>query len=240
LFPVSLPKTSLQTNLYRDSEGVQIMLKIACIGSSNIINIHPMIKSFLFSLFCLLTLIISSCNVKPKPAPIPVLPEQPPITNQAPKPSGTMTNQAMEEISTEPINENNTIESKKLLGYVQSAIIPIYKDWVVFENGTYVIFDNIDTIPDIQKAALEHLKAYTPRTVLDSNWDFTISDLDETDGWSVYGNGYGIYTFVHATELSMGASPLQVGAYAKTKRALDEKNPKILFISSQHGIQEVH
>lgn len=177
-------------------------------------------------------LFLSSCNEKTTPAPIPVLPEQAPVTNQVPQSSETTSNQ--------PVDEENKIESQKLLAYVQSAIIPIYKDWVLFENGTYVIFDNIDTIPDIQKAALEHLKTYTPKNVLENNWDFTISDLDEADGWSVYGNGYGIYTFVHATELSVGASPLQVGAYAKTKRALDEKNPKVIFISSKNGIIEVH
>lgn len=191
-----------------------------------------MIKSFLLNLLFLSVLFLSSCNEKPTPAPIPVLPEQAPVTNQAPQSSETASNQ--------PVDEENKIESQKLLAYVQSAIIPIYKDWVLFENGTYVIFDNIDTIPDIQKAALEHLKVYTPKNVLENNWDFTISDLDEADGWSVYGNGYGIYTFVHATELSVGASPLQVGAYAKTKRALDEKNPKIIFISSKNGIIEVH
>lgn len=197
-----------------------------------------MIKPFLFSLFCLFTLAVSSCNEQPKPTLAPILPDQPPITNNSPQAPGT-NNQATDETGT--LSGNNvTIEPKRLLTYVQSAIIPIYKDWVVFEHGTYVIFDNIDTVPDIQKSALAHLKAYTPKTVLDNNWDFTISDLDETDGWSVYGNGYGIYTFVHATELSMGASPLQVGAYAKTKRALDEKNPKIIFISSKDGIVEIH
>jgi hypothetical protein len=198
-----------------------------------------MIKSFLLSLSFLLIL-LGSCNTNPvQQTPIPVLPEQPPITTNTPKPSGRMTNGPIDNNIPISVNENYTVDSKKLLGYVQSAIIPVYKDWVLFENGTYIIFDNIDTIPDIQKAAFQHLETYKPKTVLESNWDFTISDLDDTDGWSIYGNGYGIYTFVHATELSMGASPLQVGAYAKTKRALDERDPKILFISSKNGVQEV-
>lgn len=198
-----------------------------------------MIKSFLLNLSFLLIL-LASCNTDPvQQPPIPALPDHPPITTKVPKSSGTMTNQPIENNTPVSVNENYIFESKKLLGYVQAAIIPVYKDWVLFENGTYVIFDNIDTIPDIQKAAFQHLETYKPKTVLESNWDFTISDLDAADGWSVYGNGYGIYTFVHATELSIGASPLQVGAYAKTKRALDEKDPKILFISSKNGIQEV-
>ena len=185
-------------------------------------------------------ILLSSCNVNPaQQTPIPALPEQPPITTKTPKPSGIMTNQAIEDIVPASVNEDYQADSKKLLGYVQAAIIPIYKDWVVFENGTYIIFDNIDTIPDIQKAALQHLETYRPKTTAEANWDFTISDLDETEGWSIYGHGYGIYTFVHPEELSRDANPQQVGAYAKTKRALDERNPKILFISNKNGIQEI-
>lgn len=198
-----------------------------------------MIKSFLLSVFSLL-LLLCSCTINSDPmqqTPIQTLPEAPPII--APKSSGTMTNQPIEDIAPVSVNENYTIKPKKLLGYIQQAIIPTYKDWVVFENGTYIIFDNIDTIPDVQETALQYLKTYQPKTVAETNWDFTISDLDQIEGWSVYGNGYGIYTFVHPTELSMSASPQQIGAYAKAKRALDEKQQKILFISSKDGILEV-
>lgn len=200
-----------------------------------------MIKSFFFSLSSCILLYLSSCNVTPSPTqqtPIQTLPESPPVSETR-KSSGTMTNQPIEDMDPVSIDEDANIEPQKLLGYVQAAIIPIYKDWVLFENGTYVIFDNIDTIPDVHKAALQYLKKYQPKTAAETNWDFTISDLDQVEGWSVYGNGYGIYTFVHPTELSMGANPQQVGAYAKAKRALDEKNPKILFISSKEGILEV-
>jgi hypothetical protein len=185
---------------------------------------------------------LSSCDVNPSPVqetPIPALPELPPVTTKTPKSSGSMTNQAIEDIVPASVNEDYQADSKQLLNYVHAAIIPVYKDWVLFENATYIIFDNIDTIPDIQKAALQHLETYRPKTPAESNWDFTISDLDETEGWSIYGNGYGIYTFVHPEELSKDASPQQVGAYAKTKRALDERNPKILFVSSKNGIQKI-
>ena len=187
-----------------------------------------MIKSFLLSLFIL----VCSCQDKAVKTPIQTLPEQAATTSKkAP--------QAIENGAYSPTNETIKIEPLQLLNYVQVAIIPMYKDWVLFENGTYIIFDNIDSIPDIQRAAFQHLKEYTPKTVLESNWDFTISDLDETDGWSVYGNGYGIYTFVHSSELSLDAGPMQIGAYAKAKRALDEQRPKVLFISSKEGIQKI-
>lgn len=197
-----------------------------------------MIKSFfyIFGIF----LLLCACNNKPTPVqqPVPILPEQAPVMNQ-PKSSGTMTNQPIEDMKPVSVNKDLTIPPKELLGYIQQAIIPTYKDWVVFENGTYIIFDNIDTIPDIQKAALKYLASYQPNTPSEYNWDFTISDLDQIEGWSVYGNGYGIYTFVHQTELSENASPQQVGAYGKAKRALDEKKPKIRFVSSKDGISEL-
>jgi hypothetical protein len=200
-----------------------------------------MLKSFLLSLSFLLIL-LSSCDVNPSPVqetPIPALSELPPITTKTPKSSGSMTNQAIEDIVPASVNKDYQVDSKKLLGYVQAAIIPTYEDWVVFENATYIVFDNIDTIPDIQKAALQHLETYRPKTPAEANWVFTISDLDKTEGWSVYGNGHGIYTFVHPEELTKDANPQQVAVYAKTKRALDERNPKILFISSKNGIQKI-
>lgn len=197
-------------------------------------------QSFFLSLSCIL-LLLCSCNGTPpiEQRPIQTLPEQPPITTNKPLPSGRMTNQAIEDFAPMSINEEDAIEPKKLLGYIQAAIIPIYKDWVVFKNGTYIVFDNIDTIPDIQEEALQYLSTYRPKTVVEMNWDFSIVDLDQVEGWLVHGNGYGIYTYVHPTELSMSASPQQISAYAKAKRALDEKNPKILFISSKDGILEV-
>lgn len=183
------------------------------------------------------TFLIISCNQTPN-KPITNIPEQPLPANPSVIPNGTMTNQAPEDMESIAVEEGNEIPPKELLGYIQQAIIPIYKDWVVFNNGTYVIFDNIDTIPDIQKAAIQLLEQYRPKTAEENNWNFTISDLDQTEGWSVYGNGYGIYTYIHPKELTDNASPQQIGNYAKAKRALDEKQPEILFISSKNGIVE--
>ncbi len=200
-----------------------------------------MIKSLFFSL-SLILLLLYSCNQQPTPIeqdPISTLPESPPATTTPRKSSGTMTNQPIEDMAPAVVNQDLMIAPKELLGYVQAAIIPSYKDWVLFKNGTYIIFDYIDTIPDIQQSALRYLAQYKPKTIADANWDFTISDLDQVEGWSVYGNGYGIYTFVHPTELSINPSPQQIGAYAKAKRALDEEKPKILFISSKDGILEI-
>lgn len=184
-----------------------------------------------------MALLVVSCNQTPttKPyVPQQPLPSSPPVT-----PNGTMTNQAPEDMEPITLDGGNEIPPKELLGYVQQAIIPIYKDWVVLKNGTYIIFDNIDTIPDIKKAAMQLIEQYRPKTAEDNNWNFTISDLDQTQGWSVYGNGYGIYTYIHPKELSDNPDPQQIGTYAKAKRALDEKKPEILFISSKEGITEV-
>lgn len=162
-----------------------------------------------------------------------------PTPEPSPKPiaKGTMTNQPTEEIPTVEVDESNMIPPKELLSYVQDAIIPLYKNWVLLKNGTYIIFDNMENIQDIKVAALQLLEKHRPKTPEENHWDFSITELDKVQGWSIYGNGYGIYTFVHSKELPTHPSPQTISSYAKAKRALDEKEPHIIFISSPQGVK---
>jgi hypothetical protein len=138
-------------------------------------------------------------------------------------------------------SDNNTLKITKgeLLRGIQSAIIPIYKDWLILKNGTYIIFDNIDTIADVKISGLRWLEHYRPRTTEEQNWDYSITDLDQSEGWAVFGNGYGIYTFVSPKELIANPSAEQIGNFAKSKRASDEHNPEIIYINSVNGLEEV-
>ncbi len=142
---------------------------------------------------------------------------------------------------TEEKKVNNTLKITKeeLLRGVQGAIIPLYKDWLIFKNGTYIIFDNADTIADVKISALKWLEHYRPRTTEEQNWDYSITDLDKSEGWAVFGNGYGIYTYVHANELTNNPSAEQIGNFAKAKRAADENYPEIIYINSINGLEEV-
>ncbi|MCH2022746.1 MAG: hypothetical protein MK207_09735 [Saprospiraceae bacterium] len=151
-------------------------------------------------------------------------------------------NTANSSLDTE-IQTNLKTESKlseqELLSNIQEAIIPSYKDWVIMKNGTYIIFDNIDTVTNISKSAIQLLRKYKPKTAAEHNWDYSITDLDKTEGWSVFGNGYGIYNYVHPKELTENPSAEQIAAFAKVKRTLDENNPKIIYINSKNGLIRV-
>lgn len=133
---------------------------------------------------------------------------------------------------------NYVLDQSTLLSSVQAAIIPSYKDWVLFENGTYIIFDNIDTITDPLLTAKRWLKHYQQ---LDNsnNGSVQITDLDHAEGWSVFGNGYGIYTFVHLLEIKDVTPPEQIGLYAKWKRSKDAQNAKIIYLHNTQGLQMI-
>ncbi|MDC0230608.1 hypothetical protein OAK19_01450 [Aureispira] len=183
-------------------------------------------------LFCMsLYLLISSCNS---------------TSGNSKKTLNLNENVDFENTDTSSVVENIRIDLKseteltnqELLNKIQKAIIPSYKDWVILKNGTYIIFDNIDTIANISESAIQLLNKYKPKTAAEHNWDFSITDLDQTEGWSVFGNGYGIYNYIHPKELTTNPTPEQIGAFAKVKRALDEKNPKIIYINSKNGLIE--
>lgn len=129
------------------------------------------------------------------------------------------------------------LDRTRLLESVQAAIIPSYQDWVIFENGSYIIFDHIDSISDPMKTAKRWLAHYSKLGRPTKDWSVSITDLDYSEGWSVFGNGYGIYTFVHILELKEGAPPKQIGNYAKWKRAKDEQAGKIIYLHNSDGLQ---
>jgi len=195
-------------------------------------------------------LLVACSESKPPPPPPPPAGPLPFSTPSTPKsltdvndfnatPNGSMTNESPADMQPADLSNYRDIPRKDLLGYVQQAIIPTYQDWVILKNGTYIIFDNIDTVPDIKASAIQMINHYKPKNVLDNNWDYSVTDLDKIEGWGVYGNGYGIYTLVLAKELTMGATPPQIAAYAKAKRAMDEENPQVIYVSSKHGVEEI-
>lgn len=138
-----------------------------------------------------------------------------------------------------PLDPSSLAPPEQLVTAVQGALMSGYNDWVLFQHGTYIVFDNIDTISDVVQAAQALLQQYRPKRAMDTNWSVSVTDLDQVEGWSVFGNGYGIYTLVHGSELPGSPSPQQIGAFGKAKRALDEQNPQVAYVSSASGISKV-
>ena len=90
--------------------------------------------------------------------------------------------------------KNSKVETKSLLDNVRLAINPKFKDWVLFENGTYIIFDDITQIEDTETEAIRLMKEFGPVHAGGPAGDFNVISLNETEGWVVSGHGYGMYT----------------------------------------------
>jgi hypothetical protein len=125
--------------------------------------------------------------------------------------------------------------NSELLERVRRAINPAFSDWVLFSNGTYIIFDDAAGPPfDVPAAAVEFMKEYGLVSVGGPAGDFEVFYLDETDGWVVGGHGYGMYTYVHPSELaSTNPSDVEIGLMGRSKRDLDGAELEILHVNTK-------
>ena len=126
------------------------------------------------------------------------------------------------------------MHEKSLLDHVRLAINSKFQDWVLFENGTYIIFDNVDTISNVEKEAIKLMKEFGPVHSGGPAGDFSVTHLNQTEGWVVSGHGYGMYTYVNPTELeSKSPSDVNIGLYGRSKRNQDGQNPKIIHVNKK-------
>lgn len=125
-----------------------------------------------------------------------------------------------------------------LLNHVRLAINPKFQDWVLFKNGTYIIFDNADTIPNLENEAIKAMKEFGPVHAGGPAGDFGVTHLNKTEGWIVSGHGYGMYTYVNPNELdSEKPNDVEIGLYGRNKRNLDGENPVVININRKSNIQ---
>ena len=125
------------------------------------------------------------------------------------------------------------MEDNELVEYVRLAINPAFSNWVLFKNGTYIIFDDVDGSTDVAAAALKLMKEFGSVVVGGPAGDFEVFHLDETEGWVVGGHGYGMYTYVHPAELaSVDPNDVEIGLLGRSKRDIDGTDLKILYVNS--------
>ncbi|KAF2514404.1 hypothetical protein EYY60_03880 [Flavobacterium zhairuonense] len=126
------------------------------------------------------------------------------------------------------IDEISEIE---LLHHVKLSINPKFQDWVLFKNGTYIIFEHADEISNLQSKALKLIKEFGP-VYTERSEDFDVTDLKNTEGWIVSGHGYGIYTYVSSQEMkSKKPNTATIGLLGRGKRDLDGRNPVIVHVN---------
>ncbi|SFD20844.1 hypothetical protein [Flavobacterium phragmitis] len=126
----------------------------------------------------------------------------------------------------------NEKEENKLLNHVKLSINEKFQNWVLFKNGTYIIFENADIIPDLESEAIKLMKEFGPVYTGTHAADFDVTDLKKTEGWIVSGHGYGMYTYVSPDEIKCDITDiLEIGLYGRYKRDLDGRNPVIIHIN---------
>jgi hypothetical protein len=119
-----------------------------------------------------------------------------------------------------------------LIEKVRLAIKPEFPKWVLFSNGTYVIVEDEAAIADPRAYALKQMSEFGPVRVASPAGDFSITTLHKTEGWSVAGHGYGMYTYVHPSELrSNRPSDVKIGLHGRRKRDADSKELRIVYVS---------
>ncbi|WP_238585087.1 hypothetical protein [Chryseobacterium sp. Leaf201] len=126
----------------------------------------------------------------------------------------------------------NKMTDQELIENIKLAINPKFKDWVLFRNGTYIIFDDITKVKNIEDEAIAMMKEFGPVFAGGPAGDFNTIHLTKTEGWIVAGHGYGMYTYVSPSEMqNTSANDLEVGLFGRSKRDLDGKNPEIIYIN---------
>jgi len=124
------------------------------------------------------------------------------------------------------------VKASSLLEHVQLAINPNFENWVLFENGTYIIFDDLNGISDVQQEAIRLMKEYGPVSLGGPSGDFGVTHLNKTEGWVVSGHGYGMYTYVHPSELNQSApDDSAIGLFGRSKRARDANDLKFIHVN---------
>jgi hypothetical protein len=124
----------------------------------------------------------------------------------------------------------------ELISHIRLAINPKYQHWVLFSNGSYIILtDSLKGDP--KSNALKIMKEYGPVHGGSPAGDISIKKLNKTQGWSVGGHYYGMYTYVHPDELIRAGianpSDLDVGVYGRDKRDKDAKELRIVYINNE-------
>lgn len=117
-----------------------------------------------------------------------------------------------------------------LIKHVTLSINPKFQDWVLFQNGTYIIFENADAIDNLKEETIRLIEKFGPVSIGNSSEDFDVTSLNKTEGWIVSCHGYGIYTYVSPQEIK-SKNVNQIGLFGRNKRDLDGKNPIVIHIN---------
>lgn len=114
---------------------------------------------------------------------------------------------------------------------VRRGLVAGRGDWVLFDNGSFVVFRDAMPEDDIESAAIRVMRergAVVPGT---PSADFQVTALEDVSGWVVRGDVDGLYIYVQPEELeSENPDELEIGMFARTIRQLDHEDLVVLHV----------
>ena len=126
------------------------------------------------------------------------------------------------------------MKTNELIEKVMLAVNPKFQYWTLFSNGTYIIVEKNEDVKNIEEYSLKHISEYGPVHVGSPAGDFSVIDLTETEGWCVTGHGYGMYTYVHPSEIEVKEDKnLEIGMLGRGKRQKDSEDKKIIYVNRE-------
>ena len=69
------------------------------------------------------------------------------------------------------------LEEKELIENIKLALNPKVSYWVLFSNGTVIVFDSLANGENIKEKAIKHMKEFGPVWPASAAADFSIVDL---------------------------------------------------------------
>jgi len=109
---------------------------------------------------------------------------------------------------------------KSLIFNVQLGINPSRKNWVLFQNGTYVIFPDGYTSAQMKNAAIKLVKSFDNNTL-------TIQKSNFAKGW-IASTGVGIYNFIGENQIKKGDSANEKARIKGRSNILKDKSDAIV------------
>jgi hypothetical protein len=125
------------------------------------------------------------------------------------------------------------MDNQEMIDHVKDSVNPKIQNWVLFANGTFVLFKKIESNEDLAEMAIEHIKKFGPAHGGSVSGDFATINLEKNKGWLVTGWSDIMYTFVHPMELeNKNPSSFEIGFHGREKRHQDSQELRIIHINT--------
>jgi hypothetical protein len=124
-------------------------------------------------------------------------------------------------------------EGERYVETMRAVLTGAGKSFVLFENGTVVVFVDAAADVDLEAAAEDLLASFGPVQVGSSAGDFGVLVLPDDRGWAVTSHHPDVLTLLLPDEISADAGELAVGVIGRSKRGRDAEALRVVHIEDR-------